>query len=47
MGAEREEWTEGKGRNGTEGLRRREEREKVRVERVESRNMLMGERGEF
>ena len=42
-----EEWTEGKGRNGREGLGRREERGKVRVQRVESRNMLMGERGEF
>jgi hypothetical protein len=35
LGATREEWTEGKGRNGREGLRRREERGKVRVDRVE------------
>jgi hypothetical protein len=47
LGGTREEWTEGKGRNGTEGLGRQRERGKVRVERVESRNMLMGERGEF
>jgi hypothetical protein len=47
LGGTREEWTEEKGRNGREGLRRRRRTRKGGVNRVESRNMLMGERGEF
>ena len=47
LGASREERTEGKGVMVGKGCGGGEERGKVRVERVESRNMLMGERGEF
>ena len=47
LGGAREEWSEGRGIMVGKGCRGGEERGRVRVDRVESRNMLMGERGEF